>query len=58
MFKIFRKSKPIYKQVLLFAGTLLSNEKIIVSNKIIRIAYATKQKQLFLPNKDSSNSRN
>jgi hypothetical protein len=27
------KSKPIYEQVLLFAGTLLPNEKIIVSKR-------------------------
>jgi len=33
MFKIFRKSKPIYEQVLLFAGTLLPDEKIIVSKR-------------------------
>jgi hypothetical protein len=33
MFKIFRKSKSIYEQVLLFAGTLLPNEKIIVSKE-------------------------
>jgi len=31
MTKIFTKSEPIYEQVLLFAGTLLPNEKIIVS---------------------------
>jgi hypothetical protein len=31
MIKIFTKSEPIYEQVLLFAGTLLPNEKIIVS---------------------------
>jgi hypothetical protein len=31
MFKIFRKSKPIHEQVLLFASTLLPDEKIIVS---------------------------
>lgn len=33
MFKIFRKPRPIYEQVVLFAGTLLPNEKIIVSRE-------------------------